>query len=220
MIANLIANLIVRQTRHSISRRQQNRLGVLPREDTATPALKQRLHRAAHLRVVVDDGNAQAMHVAKCGHGRFGRWRLKRGRQHQAKARAAAWQGAELQRQLQHAGQTPHDREPEAQTARAVTVRIADLIELLEHPLLFGRRDANAGIPHLDEPMPWCRGCIAAAPAAAQQHAAAARVFHRVAEQIAHDALDQQRIARRTQPLQRGRQAQPQPQALVARQGL
>ena len=58
-------------------------------------------------------------------------------------------------------------------------------------------------------------GCRATAPAAGQQHTARARVLDGVAEQVAHDALDQHRVAVGAQAARRGADAHRQPQPLL-----
>ena len=69
----------------------------------------------------------------------------------------------------------------------AIPLRVVQLVELPEHPLLFGRRDARPGIAdqdaHAAAPMP-----------AADQHAAAPGMRDGVADEIAQDALQQHRI--------------------------
>ena len=75
----------------------------------------------------------------------------------------------------------------QSQPLAAIPLRVVQLVELPEHPLLFGRRDARPGIAdqdaHAAAPMP-----------AADQHAAAPGMRDGVADEIAQDALQQHRI--------------------------
>ena len=61
-------------------------------------------------------------------------------------------------------------------------------MEFLEDMLKLAGLDADAGIPHLDPK-------VVPAPPAPQQDAARARVFHRIAKEIAHHLFEQARIA-------------------------
>ena len=64
-----------------------------------------------------------------------------------------------------------------------------DLIELFEHALLLGRRDADAGVPDLDAPAQ--RAIGRAAGATGQQHAALPRVLDGIGQQVAQHTLQQ-----------------------------
>ncbi len=83
--------------------------------------------------------------------------------------------------------QPADDRKAQSQAARAVALRIADLVELLEHPVQVLGRDAGAAIPNLD-------GDVAAARSRAHDDAAPVRVTQRVRQQVAQDALEQHRV--------------------------
>ncbi len=80
-----------------------------------------------------------------------------------------------------------HDRKSEADAASAVPLRIADLVELLEHARLLAFLDAAAGVPYLH--------AQSRADATADQDLAAVRVSNRVGDDVAQDPLEQDRIA-------------------------
>jgi hypothetical protein len=73
-----------------------------------------------------------------------------------------------------------------------VALDVADLLEVVEHPLLRVRRDADAAVAHLDAP-----GALAAARACPhrQQHAAARRELDGVVDQVGEHAAQRHRIA-------------------------
>jgi hypothetical protein len=50
-------------------------------------------------------------------------------------------------------GQAAHDGQPQPQSLAPVALRIAQLVEFAEHLLLLGWRNADAGIPYLDQQM-------------------------------------------------------------------
>jgi hypothetical protein len=81
----------------------------------------------------------------------------------------------------------PHDREAEPEALRAVALGIVDLEELLEDAGLLFRGDAEAGVDDHD-PNP------SAAGAGGDEHAARLGVLERVRDQVAEDALEQDRI--------------------------
>ena len=76
----------------------------------------------------------------------------------------------------------------ETETVPTVALRIADLVELVEHrgPML--RRDADAGVANVDTQH-------AAAPPAADQHPTRLGVAQRIRDQIVQDARENRRIA-------------------------
>jgi hypothetical protein len=75
----------------------------------------------------------------------------------------------------------------EAQAALGVAGAAA-AEEFLEDEVAFGGRDAAAGVDHVEP-------ASAAAPARRDQHAAALRVAHRVADEVGDDALQQPAVA-------------------------
>ena len=85
-------------------------------------------------------------------------------------------------------GQPRDDGQAQPQSAIGRAAFGVEPVKLIEDALLLVGRDADPGIPHGDaQPGP-------RAPAA-QQHGPAARVAHRVGDQVAEDALEQHWIA-------------------------
>ena len=88
--------------------------------------------------------------------------------------------------------ETAHDREAEADALGAIALRIAELVELLEHMLLLVGGNAATRIPDLDAE-------LITTAAAADDDAAAIRVRDCIRNDVAQDALQQQRVARHGQ---------------------
>lgn len=85
-------------------------------------------------------------------------------------------------------GKTANDGQTEAEALAAITLGIADLVELVED--LFGllRRDADAGVPYLDAPM-------LPVPPHPDQDAAGLGIADGVVDQVAQYPFEQQCIA-------------------------
>src|SRR6185436_16842059 len=94
---------------------------------------------------------------------------------------------AQVQAMIEQRRESFDDGETESDAARAVPLRIPNLIELLEHARKLLRRNAAAGVPHL-------HAKLCAAPAA-HQNAAAIRVRNGIGDDVAKNALAEKRIA-------------------------
>ena len=172
----------------------QSRSAVACHDRIVAVDLEQFLEQLAHLGIVLHDQDEAAAAIAgtdvrvpvsrilpRSGIGRFrpdidGKDRtLSRDRSH-------TYAMAEQFRQALH------DGKPEAHAAVGQPCRIVELAILLEDRLQFGRRDAYAGVPHLDAQ-------ASRPPAAAEKDLAVQRVFEGVGEQVAEHLLEQARIA-------------------------
>src|SRR6185295_17163669 len=87
----------------------------------------------------------------------------------------------QLQSMIQERREPLHYGETEADTARAIALRVADLIELLEHQRLLALAHATPRIPYL-------HAQIGAAPAT-DEHLAAIGVRDGIGDDVAQDAL-------------------------------
>jgi hypothetical protein len=80
--------------------------------------------------------------------------------------------------------QAAHDRESQSDALGSIALRVAELIELLEHVLLLVPRNATARVPHLDAQI--------TSPAPAADHdAAAVRIRDGIRDDVAQDAFQQ-----------------------------
>src|SRR5262249_7725709 len=84
--------------------------------------------------------------------------------------------------------QTLDDRETEAKSTVAMTVRAGELIELAEDVLLLIFRNSGPGVAHVDAD-------VIAAMAAAHHHAALSGVAHGVRDQVQQDSFEQDCVA-------------------------
>jgi hypothetical protein len=80
------------------------------------------------------------------------------------------------------------DGKPQPQALAAVTLGVGDLVELLEHPLLFLFGDARTAVPDLDAHQ-------LAAPAGTDHHPALVGVVDGIGGEVAHDAFQKQGVA-------------------------
>ena len=97
--------------------------------------------------------------------------------------RAAADRGGDLDRVIEHARDAFDDRKPEPEAARHLGA-LVEPVELREDAALLGARNADPGIVDVDAQ-------LAAAPAAADQHAALRRVFDGVGDEVLQQAPQQ-----------------------------
>jgi hypothetical protein len=97
----------------------------------------------------------------------------------------------------EHAGDAIDDREPEPEalhrTAQRLVLALPHAIELLEDAVALRVLDARSGVPDLD-PQP------VAAPAHADEHAAALGVADRVRQEVLQDPAEQPRIGADDRP--------------------
>src|SRR6202035_4119948 len=91
-------------------------------------------------------------------------------------------------RMTEQAAEAIDDGKPEAETGAPVAIWFAQAIELAEYLVVLVGRNADAGVPHLDAQ-------LIAALAAADQHAAAARIAQRIVNQVENNLLQQDEIA-------------------------
>ena len=89
----------------------------------------------------------------------------------------------------EQAAQPVDDCETQAETTAAVRRKARELVELAEYTLPLVCRNAGPGIADIDAQ-------LRPAVAAADHHAAALRVAHRIGHEIEHNALEQDGIAR------------------------
>src|SRR5262249_17023745 len=157
----------------------------------ASPLAQQQAHRGVHLHVVVDVDDGESLEIdARALSGlapRTSRFAAHKPRgDDQPEGRAHADLGLALDRVFEEAGQALDDRQPQAQ-ARVPVPAPARLEELLEDRLAVLRPDARAGVAHpYDDRV--------AAPLAGELDAPFLRVLDRVVDQVAKDALEQDRV--------------------------
>ena len=180
----------------SASAAQAHRRGPAPqsRSSAARLSATTRLSSTTSTSMPGRSGGVAGQGLGLAGRAQRERAALGRRRQHEAEDRAAPRRRTQGDLHAQPQGQPAHDRQPQAVAALQVALGVADLLEVAEDPLLRLRRDADAGVAHLDAP------AVAAAPAG-QQHAAVRRELERVVDQVAEDAP--QRSPRRSRPPRR-----------------
>ncbi|MDT4827793.1 hypothetical protein FQZ97_611520 [compost metagenome] len=164
---------------------RQQLVAAFGRDHAQAPAFEQQLQAQAAFAVVLGHEHEAAgvgrQRRRRClGRGQ----RLARQRHRHREHRAPAHARAQRQRMAQQRGRAAHDGQAQAQPLGAVALGVAELVELPEHLLLFGRRNADAGVPHLDAQR------VGARAAAADEHAAARRVADRVLHQVAQHAVE------------------------------
>jgi len=161
------------------------------RDWPALPLIQQNLHSVAHRRLIVDHeddfvfdacGHVIRRHFVGC------RIACRFERQFDCKARSVSRSRADEYTVVEQIAQTSYYGENKAQAFAAVSLEIADLVELVEDPGQLGRGDADSGVSDFDAQS-------GAATPAANQNSSALGITHGVRDEVVHDALEQHRVA-------------------------
>ena len=99
-----------------------------------------------------------------------------------------AYPGTKFHLAPQQIDKAPNDRKSEPQAFGAIPFRIAQLIIFLEYPVLLIGRDAWSGVQNLN-------GNRRTSSPAADENASVVRIADGIRDEIAQDALQQDRIA-------------------------
>ena len=161
-------------------------------DNPATPFAENPAHALKHQRIVVDHQDELVMRQARLGARNDGRLDGplvgRSERDGDGKDGALAHGRLDRDRVTEKTAEAIDDGKPEAETGAPVAIRLAQPIELAEYLVVLIGRNADAGVPHLDAQ-------LIAALAAADQHAAAARIAQRVLNQVENDLLQQNEVA-------------------------